>query len=82
MYLSTPSNGKAYIRAWAYNSSFYGYFIVTGPSLYTGSGTATWPAGGTNYNTGNFNAVVGKYCVQGIDYSTEKVIGSPCESIT
>jgi hypothetical protein len=80
MYLSTPSNGHVYINAWAYDQSFYGYFVLTGPNgLKKTSPTETWYAGGAHYTWSNIPAVVGQYCVQGKSGSLNE--GKPCENI-
>ena len=81
IYLSSPSNGTVYVQAWAYNSSFYGYFHLSGPDgLSSNSSTITWIGGKGNYNQwSGVSAVVGQYCVTGYSYGDD--IGRACESI-
>lgn len=88
MYLSTPSGGEAYVHAWAYSTTYYGFFILTGPdSLWRESATKTWYGGG-DYGTtanfgGNFAAVVGQYCVTFYQALSNEDVeqGRACESI-
>lgn len=81
IYLSSPSGGAVYVQAWAYSSSFYGYFHLSGPNgLSTNSSTITWIGGKGNYNQwSEISAVVGQYCVTGYSYGEE--IGKACESV-
>jgi hypothetical protein len=81
MFLSSPSNGRVYIQAWAHNSTFYGNFDLTGPNgLYRHGSTQTWYAGShPNVQQWDEAAVVGKYCVSGWRDGTR--IGLPCETV-
>lgn len=82
MFLSTPSAGKVYVQAWAYNQTFTGHFQLTGPNgLSRNSTVGEWIGGKVNYYTfSNIPATVGKYCVTGWTTKLQN-IGRPCESI-
>ena len=80
MFLSSPSNGYAYVTAWAYTKTFYGHFHLTGPDgLSRNSPATTWKAGGPGWYSGIFQAIVGKYCGTAWHYTTD--LGTACENI-
>lgn len=81
--LSTPSNGKVTIRVWAYDTTFYGEFKLTGPrALVKTSPLNVNHAGGAGH-TWVVNAVVGKYCATAYAYVNEEWIdlGTACENV-
>jgi hypothetical protein len=83
MYLSNPSGGDpstVFVNAWAYDSPFYGYFILTGPDgIHLKSNTTTWYAGGAHYTFKNVLAIVGRYCATG--YSGGASEGAVCNQV-
>ncbi len=87
MYLADPSNGRDTAHAWLYSTTYYGYFVFTGPNgLRKQSATQTWYGGGsygTNYYPPTFSAVVGQYCFQFFQVYNGHTYpqGKPCESI-
>jgi hypothetical protein len=81
MFLSTPSGGKVYVKAWAYDQTFTGHFHLSGPNgLSRNSPVEQWIGGGVNsYTFSDIPAVVGQYCVTAIHNGVN--IGRPCESV-
>lgn len=81
MYLSSPSGGTVLIQSWAYNTNFYGYFVLSAPSGTYYSATQTWLGGKGNYALwSGVPAIVGQYCVTGYT-STGTFEGTACESV-
>ena len=80
MYLSTPSGGTVYVKAWPYTFGFYGHFELVAPSGTYNSPAASYPAGLTGaYTFNNIPAVVGPYCVTGWSGSVNE--GTVCNSV-
>jgi hypothetical protein len=81
IYLAGNSGGTALIQAWARNSSFYGHFTLSGPSVNQSSPTQTWKGNKGNYwSTSVNNAKAGAYCVDGYT-SGGSYEGGACESL-
>ena len=78
--LTTPSGGKVTVRIWAYNTTFYGYFLLTGPDgLDKTSPDNTNHAGGAGHSW-TVSAVVGRYCGSAVSTS-EGYLGTACENV-
>jgi hypothetical protein len=82
--VNTPSGGSVLIQGWAYDTTFYGHFELTGPhGFLANSGTKIWTAGG-NRASFNESAVVGQYCMIAWEYAGSKGyidLGKACRSI-
>ena len=81
--LTTPSNGKVTVRIWAYDTTFYGEFKLTGPNaLVETSPLNVNHAGGAGHSW-TVNAVVGRYCGTAYAYVNDEWIdmGTACESV-
>ena len=86
--LDNPSGGKVEIQAWAYETTFYGHFELTGPNgLVSNSATETWQSGGGSNEkdraTWHVSATVGTYCMTGWEPSGSTYIklGTTCRNV-
>lgn len=84
IYLAGNSGGTALIQGWARNTTFTGYFHLSGKNVGNNhnSNTQTWYGHKGNYwSTTVNNAQSGQYCVTGYS-SSGSYEGTACENLS